>query len=190
MSDVGGLHGAVSARPCPRSRAHPPPGTCRQGSALTCACSSGGWLRLIKRATDYDVSVPCCRAWSWSRRWLIRCVVPGSGLRVPACGRGAAFEGGVAGRDAGPYRGGRDRCVRRWAGGCGRRPGSGWCWPAASACCGDAAAGMELSLGVCSLHAEGVLHGTRVGKDGPDDASVTGRCLPSAMQQLPEFTRG
>lgn len=47
-----------------------------------------------------------------------------------------------------------------------------------------------LFLGVCSLHAEGVLHGTQVGKDGPDDASVTGRCLPSAMQQLPEFTRG
>ena len=47
-----------------------------------------------------------------------------------------------------------------------------------------------LSLGVCSLHAEDVLHGTQVGKDGPDDASITGRCLPSAMQQLPEFTRG
>jgi len=67
--------------------------------------------------------------------------VPGSGLRVPARGRGAAFEGGVAGRDARPCRGRRDRCVRRGSGGCGRRPGSGWCWPAASACCGDAAAG-------------------------------------------------
>ena len=67
--------------------------------------------------------------------------VPGSGLRVPACGRGAAFEGGIAGRDAGPCRGGRDRCVRRGAGGCRRGPGSGRCWPAASAGCGDAAAG-------------------------------------------------
>ena len=73
--------------------------------------------------------------------------VPGSGLRVPARGRGAAFEGGVAGRDAGPCRGGRDRCVRLGAGGCGCRPGSGWCWPAASACCCDAAAGWGPSRG-------------------------------------------
>ena len=47
-----------------------------------------------------------------------------------------------------------------------------------------------LSSGVCSLHAEGVLHGTEAGRMGPDDASITGRCLPPAMQQLPEFTRG
>ena len=44
VADVGGLQGPVSARPCPLSRARAPPGTCRQGSALTCACSSG-WFR-------------------------------------------------------------------------------------------------------------------------------------------------
>ena len=47
-----------------------------------------------------------------------------------------------------------------------------------------------LSLGVYSLHSDGILHGTQVGEDGPDGASVTGRCPASAMQLLPEFTRG
>jgi hypothetical protein len=44
-ADVGGLQVRVSARPCPLSRAQPPAGTCRQGRALTWACSSG-WFRL------------------------------------------------------------------------------------------------------------------------------------------------
>ena len=57
----------VSVRPCPVSRVALPAGTCRQGSALTRACSSG-WFRFTKRATDYDVSVPFCRARWWSRR--------------------------------------------------------------------------------------------------------------------------
>ena len=69
--------------------------------------------------------------------------VQAAGLCVPARGRGAAFEGGTAGRDAGPGRGGRDRCVRRGAVGCGHRSGPGWRWPALFACRGDAAAGRE-----------------------------------------------
>ena len=44
VADVGGLQGPVSARPCPLSRVTLPAGTCRQGSALTWACSSG-WFR-------------------------------------------------------------------------------------------------------------------------------------------------
>lgn len=40
-ADVGGLQGAVSMRPCPAPRVTLPAGTCRQGSALTRACSSG-----------------------------------------------------------------------------------------------------------------------------------------------------
>ena len=66
-ADVGGLQGAGLGPAVARSpRVVAPPGTCRQGSALTWACSSG-WFFLTKRATDYDVSVLCCRArlWSW-----------------------------------------------------------------------------------------------------------------------------
>ena len=57
----------VSVRPCPASRVVLPAGTCRQGSALTRACSSG-WFCFTKRATDYDVSVASCRARWWSPR--------------------------------------------------------------------------------------------------------------------------
>jgi hypothetical protein len=38
-----------------------------QGSFLSCLYRVG-MLALTKRATDYDVSVPCCRARLWSRR--------------------------------------------------------------------------------------------------------------------------
>jgi hypothetical protein len=66
-ADAGGLQGPGLDAAVPLSRAAPVPGTCRQGSALTWAGSSG-WFRFTKRATDYDVSVPCCRARWWSRR--------------------------------------------------------------------------------------------------------------------------
>ena len=39
-ADVRGLQGPGLGA-CPLSRARPPSGTCRQGRALTCACSSG-----------------------------------------------------------------------------------------------------------------------------------------------------
>src|SRR5450755_997511 len=67
VADVGGLQGAGLGAAVRSPAGVPPAGTCRQGRALTWACSSG-WLRLTKRATDYDVSMPCCRARSWSRR--------------------------------------------------------------------------------------------------------------------------
>jgi hypothetical protein len=67
--------------------------------------------------------------------------VQAAGLCGAARGRGAASEGGASRRDAGPGGSGGDRCARRGAGWCGGWPGPGWCWPAPSACCGDAAAG-------------------------------------------------
>ena len=67
-ANVRSLEGAgLSVRPCPVSRVTLPAGTCRQGSALIWAYSSG-WFRFTKRATDYDVSVPGCRARWWSGR--------------------------------------------------------------------------------------------------------------------------
>src|SRR5213079_376440 len=45
-------------------------GTAAQGSFLSCRYNVG-MLALTKKATDYDVSVPCCRARSRSRRWRI-----------------------------------------------------------------------------------------------------------------------
>ena len=47
-ADVGALQGPGSRRPWPASRVRPPAGACRQGRALTWACSSG-WLRLDHR---------------------------------------------------------------------------------------------------------------------------------------------
>ena len=51
----------VSARPCPVSRVVLPAGTCRQGSALTRACSSG-WFRLHQegdRLRRFRARLPC-----------------------------------------------------------------------------------------------------------------------------------
>src|ERR1039457_6255173 len=56
-----------SFRPCPDPAAVWLMGTDAQSRASR-ALNRRGWLSLTKRATDYDVSMPCCRARSWSWR--------------------------------------------------------------------------------------------------------------------------